>query len=117
MRDFRSWHKPLIRLRHLLPARRGEKGNKARVSRESCLLPLAPLAGRGCRRRVRGHATSDTLPSRRVSCPQSRRVRRSTARDDERGIAQRIKSGKQWTGTRATIISNPIKLSELLLTE
>jgi len=45
MRDFRSWHKPLIRLRHLLPARRGEKGNKARASRESGLLPLAPLCG------------------------------------------------------------------------
>src|SRR5258708_623830 len=82
VREYLQYLEPLTRLRHLLPARRGEKGNRAQVSRESGLLPLAPLAGRGCRRRVRGCATSDALPSCGVSCPQSRLVRRSAAQDD-----------------------------------
>src|SRR5258708_27175404 len=53
----------LARIWFVAPLVAGEKGNKAQVSRESCLLPLAPLAGRGCRRRVRGRATCDTFPS------------------------------------------------------
>src|SRR5258707_14717441 len=109
MRDFRSWLEPLIRLRHLLPARRGEKGNKARASRESCLLPLAPLAGRGCPERakrvegrVRGRATSDTLPSGGVSCPQSRSARRFQAPDDTLNLSRGCPSGVDAGGGSPT---------------
>jgi len=67
LRDFRSWRKPLIRLRHLLPARRGEKGDKLAQRKPCCPSPRE--AGRGCRRRVRGRATSDALSLRQGFLP------------------------------------------------